>query len=88
MDNFNYDAIPIEGYLLTERFGTVPVLNIPLMSDSSWIAMCRKDFLAQFETEHGKQVEFPELDYKHYCDSIRRECDDLDFNPMPVVYYV
>lgn len=79
--------MPVVGSVQSERFGSVPLLEIPLMSDERWQAMCRESFLGKFEREHGAQTVFPEREYKEYCAEIRRNCEDMPDEEIPVVRY-
>lgn len=64
---------PVVGTCRSEKFGVLPLVDIPQMSDEEWNAMARRSFLRKYEQEHGPQSGFPEDAYRAYCADIMLE---------------
>lgn len=61
---------PVTEEVLHPRFGVLPVVDIPQISDEEWHAMARRHFLRKYEQEHGPQPDFPEAAYLAFCADI------------------
>ena len=79
-------SYPVDGYVQTEKFGTVPVVGLRMMSEEEWNARGRCDFLRRYEAEHGPQQIFPETAYRAWGESIRQAMADELGKPVSVVY--
>lgn len=79
---------PVVGTVRSERFGEVPLLDIPQMSDEAWNAMARRNYLHKYEQTHGPQSSFPEVAYRAYCAELRRDVEAVMWEDVPVVYHV
>lgn len=78
---------PVVGTVRSERFGEVPLLDIPEMSAEAWNAMARRHYLQRYEQTNGPQAVFPEDDYQAYCAELRREAETVMWKEIPVVYH-
>lgn len=76
---------PVVGTVRSERFGEVPMLDIPEMSAEAWNAMARSHYLQRYEKTHGPQTVFPEDDYQVYCAEILRDAETVMGKEVPVV---
>lgn len=76
---------PVVGTVRAERFGELPLLDIPQMSDEEWNAMARRNYLQKYEQTHGPQAVFPEDDYRAYCAELRRDAETVMWEDVPVV---
>ena len=65
-------AYPVLGYITTPQTGTVPLVDLPMMSDERWEELCRESAVKHYIDAFGHEPDSVEEALRREQEAIRR----------------